>query len=196
MPTSQPTIAEPAHSLLRDMRYTIIPHQLRGVSAGLAALALEAAPERLFAHAHCGGDTIQCHDVRAYTRPVVCVAAIHCKALLQFLGLQSRGASALGVVARSERRPGDVSIDMFKGSNGMPLEPVPLSVIERFPDSQEIARAWSTTCNFAAQRLTRAMTDPMLTSGSITPLLRRTFETIPVVVDQWFYARAVLRANA
>jgi hypothetical protein len=40
------------------------------------------------------------------------------------------------------------------------------------------------------------MADPSLISATITPMLRRTFETVPAVIGEWFYERAVLRANA
>lgn len=196
MHSSQPATSHSAHSLLRDLRYTIIPHQMRGVAAGLAALDLDAHPEPLFSRDHCGGDGVTYDSLLAYTRPVVCVAAIHCRALLAFLGLQSNGSSALSAVSTTRLRASDIGIDRFKGADGAPLQLVSLSVVESLPASRETARAWAMTCDFAAQRLTDAMTDPQLASGAITPMLRRTFETVPVVVNEWFYQRAVLRANA
>lgn len=197
MHSSPSTTRAPAHSLLRDVRYTMIPHQIRGVTAGLSALDLEASPERLSAlNEHHSADTVRYDNLVAYTRPVTCVAAIHCRTLLQFLGLQSNGSPTPHIVSRDREDIHEVWIGTFKDADGAPLEPVPSAFIERFSNTQEIALAWATTYDFAAQRLTDAMTDSRLTSAAIVPMLRKTFETVPAVVEEWFYERAALRANA
>lgn len=190
MLTSGPTLDHSPHSLLRDMRYTIVPHQVRGITAGLAALDLEADPARLFP------DEPEGNELVAYTRPVICVAAIHCRMLLRFLGLQSNGSPTLVSVAHDSRDPHEVRIEMFSQSDGTPLERVPPSVVECYPDPCGIARAWTATSDFSAQGLAQALIDPSLSSGSITPMLRLTFETIPELVQRWFHERTVLRANA
>ncbi|WP_144107978.1 hypothetical protein [Paraburkholderia sp. BCC1886] len=195
MQSSQSTPDQPDHSLLRDMRYTIIPHRLRGITAGLAALDLEANPDTLVTLAPDSADAVQHDALVAYTRPVTCVAAIHSRALLQFLGLQCNGSS-LDTLAGEPRSADELWIGTFRGNDGAPLDVVPASVVDAWHDPEEIALAWLTTSDFAAQGLANAMADPKLTSAAITPMLRRTFETLPKVVNQWFFERAVLRANA
>ncbi|MGF6771486.1 hypothetical protein P3T18_003973 [Paraburkholderia sp. GAS199] len=189
------TADRPAPSLLRDVRYTIVPHQLRGVSAGLAALDLEANPGALVMPDR-GENAVRHEELVAYTRPVICVAAMHCRSLLQFLGVDCGDGAAMDVAtdATSEAAP-DIWIGTFDGRNGRRLEPVPLSVLERFGDSQRVQHAWTATARFAAQALVDAMNDPALIDGTLAPMLRRTFETVPDVVNRWFYERAVLVAN-
>ncbi|WP_322106897.1 hypothetical protein [Paraburkholderia sp. J41] len=189
-------------SLLRDLRYTMIPHQLRGVAAGLAALDLEARHDG--AHPlqlRADGNAVQYDTLLGYTRPVACVAAIHCRALLRFLGLEGDGDAALRAIEAHQRHYGDagtmsdardVSIDVFKDAHGSPLTRVPLCAVERYPEPRAVARAWAATCDFAAQPLALALRDPRLASGQMAPLLRRTFETLPELLERWFYERAVL----
>lgn len=185
---SQANVA-PTPSTLRDLRYTMIPHRVRGVAAGLAALELEARHDR--AHPlqlRADGNAVEYDVLLAYTQTVTCVAAIHCRELLNFVGLDGDGAASL----RAARIDVDFGIDLFRDQNGTPLTRVPFSAIGHYGEPQTVARAWAATCDFAAQGLALARVDPRLKSGAIAPLLRRAFETVPDMLERWFYARAVL----
>jgi hypothetical protein len=164
----------PTHSLLRDTRYTIIPHQLRGVADGLVAIDLEAEAAS---------------DFTPYTRPVICVAAFHCRTLLRFLGLQDDGS--LIVRGRHDVTDG-VWIGDFHAQDGVSLTGPNACVTEEFADASHVARAWAATSGFATQNLAHAIKDARLANGTIQPLMRRTFETIPTVISRYFYERAVL----
>ncbi|KVM64125.1 hypothetical protein WJ59_20420 [Burkholderia gladioli] len=61
------------------------------------------------------------------------------------------------------------------------------SIVDDFPDPQDVEQAWITTCDFAGQRLAHITDDFKLNGGDVTPMLVRTFETLPQVVDQAFF---------
>lgn len=183
----------PSKSLLRDTRYTMIPHRVRGVSAGLAALDLEARHDAQHPlQLRADSNAVQYDALLAYTRAVTSVAALHCRDLLRFLGLDSDGAASLRALAPNELRTGEVSIDRFRDASGAPLTRVPPSVVSAFADPHAVASAWALTCDFSTQRLAQAMADPRWTGATLAPALRRAFETVPEVLCRWFYERAVL----
>ncbi|QGZ65527.1 hypothetical protein [Paraburkholderia acidisoli] len=193
------TTEAPSLSLLRDTRYTMIPHRVRGVAAGRAALDLEARHDAQHPlQLRADGNAVQYNVLLAYTRSVTCVAALHCRDLLRFLGVQGDGAGNLRACDSSETAAmpdppvGAISIDMFRTAAGEPLARMPLSAVNAFAEPPAVAHAWALTCDLASQPLAHAMRDPRWTSGLLAPALHRAFDTVPLALSQWFYERAVL----
>ncbi|MFT4063373.1 hypothetical protein [Paraburkholderia sp.] len=114
------------------------------------------------------------------------MAAIYSRLLVEFLCLRAGGMpSQLQAIAKRTRR-GDIGIENFLGSDGSPLEKVLPSIIDDFPDPQQVERAWIMTCEFAGQRVAHITDDFKLNGGDVTPMLVRTFETVPRVLDHAF----------
>ncbi|WP_186141978.1 hypothetical protein [Burkholderia gladioli] len=68
-------------------------------------------------------------------------------------------------------RRGDIGIENFRGSDGSSLEKVLPSIVDDFPDPQDVEQAWITTCDFAGQRLAHITDDFKLNGGDVTPML-------------------------
>jgi hypothetical protein len=110
-----PTMAEQLtkEDRLLHMRHTIIPFHVRGVVAGLSALDLGAKHD-LFTpveiHIEGPNPGVQRETLLGYTQPIWCMAAIHSRFLLEFVGLKSKGSpSRLETITDKERRPSDMS---------------------------------------------------------------------------------------
>lgn len=171
------------------MRHTIIPYYVQGVFAGSSALALSdkfdpLAQTEIVVEGE--SDPVYKTVLTVYVQTVSSMAAIYSRLLLEFLGLRSGGIpSTLQSVGK--RRNGDIGVEQYQRQDGTPLTIVLPSVVQEFPDSQEVERAWITVCDFAGQRLAHATDDLKLANIDVTPMLRRAFETIPQVVDRAFH---------
>lgn len=183
------TTLSPAEIKLLGLRVGVIPHYVRGVHAGLKALDLSSKYHPLDGiEIRVDGAEEPVHStvLIAYAQTTSSMAAIYSRLLLEFLGLKVGGSpSQLQPIVKRTRR-GDIGIENFRGSDGSPLEKVLPSIVDDFPDPQEVKRAWIMTCDFAGQRLAHITDDFKLNGGDVTPMLVRTFETVPEVVDHAF----------
>jgi len=117
---------------------TIIPHRLGAIDRLTHALRLrnsfgEPKPIEIYFDRKL---TIVGNS-NAYTNPVIESGLIHCRALLEFLGICY---TKNGLEIIKNRKPDDVGIEHFKDSSGLVLQKVsPEVAISRYPDSKEDA---------------------------------------------------------
>lgn len=174
---------------MQHMRHTIIPYYVQGVFAGSSALGLSdkfdpLARTEIVVEGE--RDPVYKTVLTVYVQTVSSMAAIYSRLLLEFLGLRSGGIpSALQSVGK--RRNGDIGIEHYQRKDGRSLAKVLPSIVQEFPDAQEVERAWIVVCDFAGQRLAHATDDLRLGNIDVTPMLRQAFETIPQVVSHAFY---------
>lgn len=189
MTNAKTNLPSPDDLELLHMRVALIPYYVQGVHAGLKALDLSGkyhALERIEIRVDGVDEPVHSTVLIAYTQTASSMAAIYSRLLLEFLGLRVSGApSQLQAISKRTRR-GDIGIENFRSSDGSPLEKLLPSIVDDFPDPKEVGRAWITTCDFAGQRLAHITDDFKLNGSDVTPMLVRTFETIPQVVNQAF----------
>lgn len=178
---------------LLHMRHTIIPFHVRGVTAGLLALDLGAKHD-LFTpveiHIEGSAPEVQRETLLSYVQPIWCMGAIHSRFLLEFVGLKSKGSpSRLETITDKERRRGDIGIECYQLPNGTFLRRLEPSIVDTNSDPEVVRRAWIGTCDFAGQRLAHATDDYKLQNGDVTEMLRRTFETIPDLINHYFFSQ-------
>ncbi|VVE27814.1 hypothetical protein PPN31114_03492 [Pandoraea pneumonica] len=175
-----------------DMLLHIIPYYKMSVEYGLHALQLaskhnQLAPLRVYVDQE--AEPVHETTVNMYTHPISNMAAVHCRLLLEFVGLRS-GGQLSDLVEIKERKKGDVGIEDFWDIGGSPLHRLPLGVVHRFPQPEKVRRAWVATCDFAGQRLAHATYDNKLNGVDVTPMLHLAFETVPRIVGDEFLAKA------
>lgn len=120
----------PKHNAVLDKT---IPYRLAAVSALTGALELIASwsgPKSLMI-CFDGKRTIEGNS-NAYTNPVIEAGLMHCRALLEFLGLREKN-NKLAPINEKRSHPGDVGVEQFRDSNGKPLPRVtPKEAVSRY----------------------------------------------------------------
>lgn len=175
------------------LRVGVIPQFVAEVRLALSALKLQVQHGPL-AEIEIRVEQVE-HPVHEgalmnYTQPVTSMGAIHCRYLLEFLGLKSSGhPSVLSAIKDGPRsRRGDLGIEAFRLKDGTALQRLSPAVVQTFPDPATVANAWTATIDFAGQRLAHPTDDFKLNGTDVTPLLEIAFATVPTVVDTHFLA--------
>jgi hypothetical protein len=165
-----------------------IPYYVQFLEAGLRALDLAAKYQPLsLIEIVVEGETKAADNgvLTVYAQTASSMAAVYSRLLLEFLGLRSGGnpSRLLPVV---QRKDGDIGVEHYQKRDGTPLKMIAPSIVHEFPDAAEVERAWIVTCDFAGQRLAHLTDDYKLGHTDVTPMLRRAFETIPVLLSRSF----------
>jgi hypothetical protein len=113
-----------------QLLHKLIPHRMQAINIFNYALKLRAqwseAPSMTF---HVDGKLVMEGNLNAFTNPAIEAGLVHCRALLEFLGLCEK-KDALSNIAK--RRKKDVGIEHFKNADG-PLKMVdPEAVLKRY----------------------------------------------------------------
>lgn len=180
----------PHPSLAEYVRLRGIPYYLGMVHRGLDALdfadKFQSSLDMLEICIAGKNQPVERISVLEYATPVVCMAAMSCRLLLEFVGLRSKESRLIQV---DSRRNGDIGIEHYDRADGTPLIMISPSIVDNFADPPCVERAWVTVYDFASQRLAH-LTDgqklPLDVNSSATPIVRRAFETIPQVVKSVF----------
>ncbi|MEX3982142.1 hypothetical protein AB4Y45_24550 [Paraburkholderia sp. EG287A] len=176
-----------------DLRVNRIPFYVQGVQAALTALALQKMHhplDRIEIRVEGNDEPVHSTILVAYTQTVSSMAAIYSRLLLEFLGLKVGGRPS-ALLPVEKRRRGDIGIENYQREDGTPFAKVAASIVEDFPDAQRVREAWIITCDFAGQRLAHPTDDLKVEDIDVTPMLLRTFETLPELVTRVFLDEAV-----
>jgi hypothetical protein len=120
-----------------DLLQKLIPYRMQAVETLNYALRLRSswsdAPSMTM---HVDGRQVMEGNLNAFTNPAIEAGLMHCRALLEFLGLCERD-SKLNI--RRRRQPGDVGIEHFRNADG-PLRMVgPETALSRYDGGREEA---------------------------------------------------------
>jgi hypothetical protein len=108
---------------------------------------------------HVDGKQVMEGNLNAFTNPAIEAGLVHCRALLEFLGLCERERR---LSVRRGRQPGDIGIEHFRNANG-PLKMVnPEKVLSRYDGGREQAeKALLTIFHVTNKGLAHLMRDLM-----------------------------------
>ena len=170
-----------------DVIHRLIPYRLNAVDTFTTALHLRnkwdvAPPMQMFVD----GKLAVEGNLNAFTNPVIETGVIHCRALLEFLGLcRSRSGKLENV--RGARRADDSGIEHFANASG-PLSLVsPMQACARYPggvvEAENALLAVFVTANKGVAHLTILDTS----SAEQSRLLEIASRGIPALVISHFY---------
>ena len=115
----------------------LIPYRMQAVDTLNYALRLRSswsdAPSMTI---HVNGEQIMEGNLNAFTNPAIEAGLMHCRALLEFLGLCERDGR---LSIRRGRQPGDIGIEHFRNAHG-PLKMVnPETALNRYEGGRDEA---------------------------------------------------------
>jgi hypothetical protein len=124
------------HHLLHEL----LPYRMRSVAILNFALSMRSKwPDAPPMTIHVNGDLVVEGNLNAFTNPAVEAGLIHCRALLEFLGLRMIGKAKLGTIA--QRRPDDIGIEHFETATGHLAKVPPDEAVSRYDGGLEEAEA-------------------------------------------------------
>lgn len=116
----------------------LLPYRMQAVATLNLALRLRSqwtdAPPMTI---HADGRLLVEGSLNAFTNPAIEAGAIHCRALLEFLGLAEREGA---LVNRRRRQPGDVGIEHFENDKGPLPMLAPETALNRYDGGPDEAR--------------------------------------------------------
>jgi hypothetical protein len=120
-----------------ELLQKLIPYRMQAVDTLNYALRLRSiwsdAPSMTM---HINGKQVMEGNLNAFTNPAIEAGLVHCRALLEFLGLCEKDGSLSN---RKRRQPGDVGIEHFLNTDG-PLKMVdPEIALSRYEGGQDEA---------------------------------------------------------
>lgn len=176
----------PSDYSLTDVLDRYIPHSLASIKALNIALHLqstleEAQPMEIFIN----DQLIIEGNSNAFLNAAIEAGVIHCRSLLEFLGLTST-AGRLQNLTRP-RRPDDIGIEHFANANG-PLPHVsPAQVLSRYPgEATEAEQALLSVFRIANKGLAH-LTSSFLASPEDTRLLEIASRGVPALIVNYLY---------
>ncbi len=129
----------------------------------------------------------------AFTNPVIETGLIHCRALLEFLGLSMSKAGKLQSLQRS-RSKDDVGIEQFSNADG-PLPLVsPAQAISRYPGDAAEAEQALVSVFYAANKGLAHLTSSFIESEEQANLLEIASRGVPALVVSHLYTPLGLQA--
>jgi hypothetical protein len=141
-----------------DLLQKLIPYRMKAVDTLNYALRLRSSwSDAPVMTMHVEGKPIMDGNLNAFTNPAIEAGLVHCRALLELLGLCEKNG-ALG--NRRTRRPGDVGIEHFRTTDG-PLKKVhPEIALSRYEGDQgEAERALLTVFHITNKSLAHITAD-------------------------------------
>ncbi|MCP4620207.1 MAG: hypothetical protein GY844_27685 [Bradyrhizobium sp.] len=166
--------------LLREL----LPYRMQAVATLNLALKLSAtlgaAPMNIYAD----GKLVVEGDLNGFTNPAIEAGLMHCRALLEFLGLCSRNRR-LGNI--TNRRNTDVGIEHFNTPDGALKKVTPVDVIGRYPGPAEEAEMALLTVFHVTNKGLAHVTEDLLENPEHGPLIEVASRGIPVLMIGCFY---------
>jgi hypothetical protein len=169
-----------------DVLYRLIPYRLNAVDAFSVVLRLrnkwdKAQTMQLFFN----GDLAFEGNSNAFVNPVIETGVIHCRALLEFLGLSTSNAGSLQRLR--SRRKDDVGIERFSNAAG-PLALVsPEEAVSRWPGGEDEAEQALLSVFRAANKGLAHFTSTAIVSSEETRLLEIASRGVPSLVVSYLY---------
>ena len=122
----------------------------------------------------------------AFTNPAIEAGVIHCRVMLEFLGLAMNKSGALAALAKP-RRADDLGIESFKNKNGPLPWVTPAQATKRYPgDPAEAEQALLSVFRIANKGLAH-LTSSFMTTPNEEHLLEVASRGVPALVVSHLY---------
>ena len=182
---------------LEVIRTFIIPQRLKVIATARQMISLESgfspfAVTRIMIGQDNGLEIDSYSDVLStITQPIIDSAILHCRCLLDFVGIGLNNKSDSIELSNSSRKRlrDDIGIEHFTSAGGKKLRQLtPQAAINILTcNTNDLSKAWATVIKIANQRLAHLSEDKMLSgSGDITPMLVIAFDSMPELIDKVF----------
>jgi hypothetical protein len=170
----------------RDRVLIELPYRMQAIATLNLAINLSAAlglaPMKLYA----GDKLVVEGTLHGFTNPAIEAGIMHCRALLEFLGLCDTDGK-LGNITRSRRKT-DVSIEHFDTPTGTPLGMVtPDDAASRYPGPSDEAKGALLTVFQVANKELAHVTEDLRNSPEHARLIEIASRGIPVLMVDCFY---------
>ena len=169
----------------RDRVLIELPYRMQAIATLNLAMNLSAdlgaAPMKLYA-----GDKLVIEgNLHAFTNPAIEAGIMHCRALLEFLGLCDKKGK---LENRTSRNPTDIGIEHFNTPDGTPLKVVtPDDAASHYPGpSEEVKNALLAVFQVANKELAH-ITEDLRDSPQHARLIEIASRGIPVLMVSRFY---------
>ncbi len=171
---------------LDRLLHEIIPYRMHAVSTlNLAARMRMDADKRQAMEIYVDGKLRIEGNIFAFTNPALEAGLVHCRALLEFLGLREKNGK---LDNRAGRRPTDVGIEHFNTPDGTPLKMVtPDDAANRYPGPSEEAKNALLAVFQVANKELAHVTEDLRNSPEHARLIEIASMGIPVLMVGCFY---------
>lgn len=162
-----------------------LPYRMQAIATLNLAINLSAkwgaAPMNLYA----GDKLVVEGNLNAFTNPAIEAGIIHCRALLEFLGLCDKKGK---LDNRTGRLPTDIGIEHFNTPAGQPLRMVtPDDAANRYPGPSDEAKNALLTVFQVANKELAHVTEDLRNSPEHARLIEIASRGIPVLMVGCFY---------
>jgi hypothetical protein len=117
--------------------HELLPYRMQAVAILNRALKLQATWGAATMKIYANDKLVVEGNLNAFMNPAIEAGLMHCRALLEFLGLCITGAGRLGSIKK--RRGSDVGIENFINSSGHLKKVAPDEALNRYPGPREEA---------------------------------------------------------
>ena len=173
----------PADVLERDIPYRLDSVATLNLAARLMLEWGERKPMQIFFD---GKLTIN-GTSSAFFNPVFEAGLVHCRALLEFVGLKAEPSDPLRLGSRRAKRPDDYGIEDFSGSSGpLPLV-TPQRAIARYPGDPTDAESALALVLFGTNKLLAHVTRGVALPDDQVRLIEIASRGVPAIVVSCLY---------
>lgn len=165
--------------------HRLLPYRMQAVATLNLALRLGSrwtdAPSMTI---HADGKLVVEGNLNAFTNPAIEAGLVHCRALLEFLGLCERKGALSN---RKSRQPGDIGIEHFKNADG-PLRMLdPETALSRYEGGRDEAEKALLSVFFVANKGLAHITQDLIDHPDHGTLLEIASRGIPSLVVSYLY---------
>ena len=140
---------------------------------------------------HVDGKQIMEGNLNAFTNPAIEAGLVHCRALLEFLGLSAKDGSLSN---RKKRQPSDVGNEQFKNADGSLKMVDPEIALSRYEGDQEEAEKALLTVFHITNKGLAQITADLAAHPTHGRLLEIASRGIPALVTSYLYTPLGLAA--
>ena len=185
----------PTDQRLRHVLETVIPDRLGAIDMGRRAIGWEeqhGAPSMVTLElSESQGGELMTTIMGQFTQPVILVANLSCRMLLNFLGIECAKDGSLKSRSVGSRRGTDIGIEHFFVQDGAALERLTpnkaMALLSSGADQQtDIAESWATVMAITNKRLAHLTDDTSPRGQDADAAMRKAFETVPELVHKAF----------
>jgi hypothetical protein len=143
---------------------------------------------------HINGNVTVEGNLKAFTNPVIEAGLVHCRALLEFLGLCMTRGAKLGNI--KDRRRRDIGIEHFKTSSGYLAKVTPDQALNRYEGGREEAENALVAVFQITNKGLAHITDDLTENPEHGPLVEIASRGVPSLVISHLYTPLGLKPPA